>query len=198
MSVSHLGTGYNLTRALNRVTFWAEGRTQNIHEAQYNPSELEMGIGHAIHDLQPIGWSGPIRQGSNTTEDPFSIKLFFNRRGQREIQSEVGFDEEVQWFGCFCYPERAGIGPKALCINWPNTVSMVTRVKEMKVSYAQWDLFLNVCASTITLTVVPYRKYLKLARDFRNYGFQDGTSGQAPGRPWEQTGPSGDVGDHDE
>ena len=168
-----VGTGHDLTTALQRVTFWEQGKPDEARVAMYNPNKLSIEIGYRIHEKSPVGWSGQIRQGSGTIEKPFDVELLYTQRGLRELPN-VRMREDIEWLGSFCYPQDPGIGSAPFCLNWPNTYSGVGRIGNLRHEFEQWDMYLKVRRAKITLTFHPYRLSFKPAATFKRIGFHDG------------------------
>lgn len=194
-SNGHLGTGHDLTRALERLSFWPEGKSSQQRYALYNPNKLVTEVGIGIASKTPIGWSGPLHQGMHGTEAPIEIDLLYNLRGaliegydQSGGESWLvpgagkgdgftGFDSDERWFGSFCRPVSYGQGFKKLAINWPGNMSAIVVVRNVKAERNRWDMMLRVRAAVITLSVSVYRRHFVSSSDFFKKGHMEGIGG---------------------
>jgi len=168
--------------------FWEEGKPEKARVAMYNPSKLSIEIGYQIHEKSPVGWSGQLRQGTGTIEKPFEVELLYTQRGLKESPWIV-MQDDLDWFGSFCYPIRPGEGPAGFCINWPSTYQGVGRIGNLRYDYEQWDMYLRIRRAKIIFTFHPYRLWFKRAAEFKVSGFREGTlrelhgEGAWPGPP---------------
>ncbi len=159
--------------------------SEQTFQAQYNPTELQGGLGVNYARLSPRGLGHQVLQYSSTDNLSYTVNLFFNasdpEEGDNNTSKQVGRNLEARKFlHSLCYPRRAGnlrsgIGPPRALFVWPGIISMTMVVTALSETLQRFSKTMVPIEFIVAITLEEIRDARILSDEVRATGTERGT-----------------------
>lgn len=170
--------------------------------AQFNPSELTRSIQVGAGQLEPIGWSHPVRQYSHTGAVKINLRLWFSalaavKTGETSQYGERGAKYVaacVRWLESRCYAAAPGRAPTPLYLSWRNNLSVIVTLDAIATSYKMWTCENEVRIAECALQCTELRQNFRSSSNYAGGGLamlDDAGAAEEFGMPLKMTGPTG-------
>jgi hypothetical protein len=137
----------------------------------FNPESLDISKSAEYGELNAIGWSSSSLQYAFTKSPDFSISLEFSLIAMHERGLVYpSFEHAINYFNSFLHGSRPGKAPHQLMFVWPQTVSIVCAVKQVRTAYKRWSQLGAVMAYGISLSLQEVRSTFLSSRDVLDKG----------------------------
>lgn len=125
-----------------RMTLVLLDKPEVALEAQYNPEEVTESIGAVWNSVTVPGFSGTVRQFSNTKDAAIKFTLHFNAMGTGG-RGPAGLQYARKFLKKCCLPRGAArtinlAAPARLLLVWPNWFSMTTVLEAGELTTTAW------------------------------------------------------------